>query len=324
MRKAAIFRIVMLALLGGAVACSASKEETVVDAIDTALYHLSQNSPQCQKAIDALEDVSGQDSNPRYLQTLASAYACRGGFSELTFFDEIDTIDSSNFLASLAQLSSSVQSAADSAQFTDLQTAIDLILYSGNRASPSALGTIATFGNRHGTNLNLQAAYMIIVQLGRYIRWYGNTDAAGVKGGGALGNTCFFDYGSSGAPTPLAIATSHGGGNACTGAAQGSASLDYGGVTAALAQTRMCYGIVLINNLLDILENTTLSNNDALGDIREIYADIQPYITAAAVLDPGMPDLIETLAQVDCETIAAGSDRTLQLYLASLFEGGLP
>lgn len=324
MLKDAIFRIVMLAMLCGAVACSASKEETVVDAIDTALYHLSQNSPQCQKAIDALEDVSGQDSNPRYVQTLASAYACRGGFSELTFFDEIDTIDSSNFLASLAQLSSSAQNEADSDDFTDLQTAIDLILYSGNRTSPSALSTISTFGTRHGTNLNLQAAYMIIVQLGRYIRWYGNTDAAGVKGGGAQGNTCFFDYDSTGAPTPLSIATSHGGGNACTGAGQGSASLDYGGVTAALAQTRMCHGIILVNNLLDILENTTLSNNDALGDIREIYDDIQPYITAAAILDPGMPDLIETLAQVDCETIAAGSDRTPQLYLASLFEGGLP
>lgn len=324
MLKVAMFRIVMLALLGAAVACSASKDEKVVDAIDTALYHLSQNSPQCQKAIDALEDISGQDLNPRYVQTLASAYACRGGFSELTFFDEVDTVDSSDFLGSLAQLSSSTQNEAESSDFTDLQTAIDLILYSGNRTSPSALTTISTFGNRHGTNLNLQAAYMIIVQLGRYVRWYGNTDAAGVKGGGAQGNTCFFDYSSTGVPTPLSVATSYGAGNACTGAGQGSASLDYGGVTSAVAQRRMCQGIVLVNNLLDILENTTLSNSDALGDIREIYDDIQPYITAAAVLDPGMPTLIETLAQVDCETIATGSDRTPQLYLASLFEGGLP
>ncbi len=324
MLKDTLFRIVMLALLGGAVACSASKEETVVNAIDTALYHLSQNSPQCQKAIDALEDVSGQDSNPRYVQTLASAYACRGGFSELTLFDEIDTIDSDNFLPSLAQLTTSAQNEAQSDEFNDLQTAIDLILYSGDRTSPSALTMLSTFGNRHGTNLNLQAAYMIIVQLGRYVRWYGNTDAAGVKGGGAQGNTCFFDYDSTGIPTPLSIATSYGGGNACTGAGQGSASLDYGGVTAAVAKTRMCQGIILVNNLLDILENTTLSNNDALGDIREIYDDIQPFITAAAVLDPGMPALIETLAQVDCETIATSSDRTPQLYLASLFEGGLP
>ncbi len=324
MLKVLTFRLATLTLLLVAVACSASKEEKVVDAIDTALYHLSQNDPECQEAIDVLEDISGQGKNPRYMQTLASAYACRGGFSELSFFDEIGTIDSDNFLASLAQLATSAQNEAQSDEFNDLQTAIDLILYSGGRTSPSALGTIDEFGPRHGTNLNLQAAYMIIAQLGRYVRWYGNTDAAGVKGGGAQGNTCFFDYDSNGAPTPLSVATSHGGGNACTGAGQGSASLDYVGVTAALAQTRMCQGIMLVNNLLDILENTTLSNNDALGDIREIYADVQPFITTAAVLDPGMTDLIETLAQVDCETIAGTSDRTLQLYLASLFEGGLP
>lgn len=324
MSKDVIFRILTLTFLTIAVSCSASKEEKVTDAIDTALYHLSQSDPECQKAIDALEDVSGQNSNPRYVQTLASAYACRGGFSELTFFGEIDTIDSSNFLGSLAQLSTSAQNEADSDEFNDLQTAIDLILYSGGRTSPSALTTISKFGNRHGTNLNLQAAYMILAQLGRYVRWYGNTDAAGTKGGGAQGNTCFFDYDSSGAPSPLSVATSHGGGNACTGANQGSPSLDYAGVTTALARKRMCYGIVLVNNLLDILENTTLSSNDALGDIREIYDDIQPYITTAAVLDPGMPDLIDTLAQVDCETIANSSDRTPQLYLASLFEGGLP
>lgn len=324
MLKALTFRLAMLILLLIAVSCSASKEEKLVDAIDTALYHLSQNDPECQKAIDVLEDISGGGSNPRYVQTLASAYACRGGFSELDFFDEVGTIDSTNFLASLAQLTTSAQNEADSDDFNDLQTAIDLILYSGGRTSPSALGTIDKFGNRHGTNLNLQAAYMIIAQLGRYVRWYGNTDAAGVKGGGAQGNTCFFDYDSNGVPTPLSVATGHGGGNACTGAGQGSASLDYAGVTTALAQTRMCKGIMLVNNLLDILENTTLSSNDALGDIREVYDDIQPYITSAALLDPGMPDLIDTLAQVDCETIATTSDRTLQLYLASLFEGGLP
>lgn len=324
MLKALTFRLATLMLLLIAVACSASKEEKLVDAIDTALYHLSQNDPECQDAIDVLEDISGAGGNPRYVQTLASAYACRGGFSELNFFDEIGTIDSANFLGSLAQLSTSAQNEADSDEFNDLQTAIDLILYSGGRTSPSALGTISEFGQRHGTNLNLQAAYMIIAQLGRYVRWYGNTDAAGVKGGGAQGNTCFFDYGSTGVPTPLMVATSHGGGNACTGAGQGSDSLDYASVTTALAQTRMCKGIMLVNNLLDILENTTLSNNEALGDIRQVYDDIQPYITAAAVLDPGMPDLIETVAQVDCETIAGLNDRTVQLYLASLFEGGLP
>jgi len=224
----------------------------------------------------------------------------------------------------LAQLRSSAQTEAESDSFDDLQRAINILLYSGSRTTPSALETKNKFGTRHGSNINLQAAYMILVQLGRYVRWYGNADATGAKGNGPSGNTCFFDYSASGAPSPLSVATSHGASNACTAGNSGSPDLDYGGVTSAVAQRRMCQGIMLVNNLLDILENTTLSSNDALGDIRELYDDVQPYLTAAALLDPGMPDLIDTLAQVDCETIAASNDRTVQLYLASVFEGGLP
>jgi hypothetical protein len=317
-----IFSLLTLCLWLGA--CSQTKEEEAADAIDAALHYLSQGDPDCQEAIDVLEDVSGQGSNVRYLQTLASAYACRGGFSELNFFDEIDTIDADNFLTSLAQLSTSAQTEAQSDAFDDLQYAINILLYSGSRTTPSAAVTKTKFGNRHGSNINLQAAYMIIAQLGRYVRWYGNTDAAGVKGGGPSGNTCFFDYDSSGAPTPLSVATAHGGGNACTAGNSGSPDLDYAGVTTAVAQRRMCHGIMLVNNLLDILENTTLSTNDALGDLTEVYDEVEPYITSAALLDPAMPDLIDTLAQVDCETIAGLNDRTVQLYLASVFEGGLP
>lgn len=312
-----LFTLLALMVL---VSCSASKEQQVVDAIDTALYHLSQSSPDCQKAIDVLEDIDGADDNPRYLQTYASAYACRGGFSELQLFDEIGTIDSAAFLSSLTMLTTSEQTEAESDDFDDLQRAIDIILYSGSRTTPSAAQTKTIFGNRHGTNLNLQALYMIIVQLGRFTRWYGNTDATGVKGSGTAGNTCFFDYEAA----PLAIATAHGGGNACVAGNTGSPALDYTGVTTAVAQKRLCQGAMLVNNLLNILENTTLSSNTSLGDISTLYDDIAPYITAAELLDPDMDDFIDTLSQEACETAVATDDDVIQLYFASIFEGGLP
>ncbi len=305
-------------MLASLMACSAKPEEEAMDAIDTALYHLSRKSPECQKAIDVLEDLDDQEDNPRYVQTLASAYACRGGFSELDLFDEIDTIDSQALLGSLSELTSSAQTEAESDDFDDLQQAIDILLYSGERTTPSAAAAKTKFGNRHGTNMNLQALYMILVQLGRYASWYGNT-AGGAKGAGALGNTCFFDYD----PAPLVVATSHAG-NACTGASQGSDSLDYAGVTAAVAQKRLCQGAMLVNNLLDILENTTLSSNSSLGEITDVYDEIEPYIDAAAILDPGMPAFIATLSQADCETAVALDDSVIQLYFASIFEGALP
>lgn len=312
--------LVGLVLGGLVVGCSKTSDEKVTDAVDTALYHLSQTTPECQKAIDVLEDIGRQANDARYLQALASAYACRGNFSELTLFDEIDTIDSSAFLTSLTELSTSAQTVADSSDFDDLQTAIDILLYAGGVSTPSTATMKTNFGTRQAGNMSLQALYMIIVQLGRYTRWYGNTDSTGVKGSGSLGNTCFFNYGAA----ALAVATSYGGGNACQAGNTGSPDLDYGTAGTSTAQVRLCKGAMLVNNMLDILNNTTLSSNSSLGDISSLLASITPYIDAAEALDPGMPAFIANLKQSVCETDVAADDSVAQLYFASIFEGGLP
>ncbi len=317
-----LFRILSLGALLVVAACSQTPEEAATSAIDQALYHLSQPTPECQKAIDVLEDIDDQDKNPRYLQALASAYACRGGFSELTLFDEVDTIESDfdEFLGSLAALSTSEQTEAESDEFADLQRAIDILLYAGGKTTPSAAQQKAVFGARQGGNLNLQALYMILVQLGRYARWYGDTNDTGNKGSGSAANTCFFDYGAG----ALAVATGHGGGNACVAGNSGHVDLDYAGVGTAVAQRRLCQGAMLINNMVDILDNTTLSSNDSIGEIANLSAMIDPYLATASALDPDMDDFIATLSQEDCEDLVAADDDVAELYFASLFEGGLP
>jgi hypothetical protein len=308
--------IVFAVILSG---CAKNEEQKVIDAVDTALYHLSQSDPDCAQAIKVLEAVGRQPRNPRYLHTLASAYACRGSFSELTLLAEVDTISADNlFLASLAQLSTSEQSQAESDEFTDLQTAIDLLLYAGEKTIPSASEQQAIFGNRHGANLNLQALYMIIVQLGRYARWYANTDATGAKGAGAGTNVCLFDY----AVGPQVVATSHPS-NACSGVNTGHPDLDYTGVTQTVAQKRLCQGAMLFNNLLDILENTSISSDSSLGDLSEVKDALDPYITLASAR-PDVAALLATLSQAECETTVAADDEGMQYYFATLFEGGIP
>ncbi len=308
-------------MLGG---CAKNEELEVIDAVDTALDHLSQRVPECQDAIDVLEGVGRQPTNPRYLQVLASAYACRAGFSELTLFGEIDTISADQyFLASLAQLSTSAQEEAESDEFADLQTAIDLLLYAGDKAVPSATEQEALFGQRHGGNLNLQALYMMIAQLGRYARWYGNADAAGEKGEGGAANVCFFDYSTTGAPAPNTIATGFGGGNACTGTNNGHEDLDYATAGQTVAQRRLCQGLMLFNNIYDVLQNTTLSEDSSLGALGDVAEALEPYITSAEAY-AGVEDLIDTLSQADCETALAADDTAAQYVFASLFEGGLP
>jgi hypothetical protein len=306
------------------VGCSASKEQKITNAIDEALYYLSKPSPECQKAIDALEEVGNQKNNPRYIQALASAYACRGNFSELNLFDNIDAIsgDFSDILASLATLDMAAQTEAESDEFLDVQRAIDVILYSGGKSVPSALETKEIFGTRHGTNLNMQALYMVLVQLGRFSYWYGSTDSTGKKGlsTGVQVPACFFDYEAA----PLVIATAHGGGNACSAGNLGSADLDYTTVTNTVAQRRLCQGAMLMNNLIDLLEHITFPDSDSIGELGELYSTVQPYITALYTLDPDMEEFVENLDQATCEDLVAADDDVIQLYFASLFEGGLP
>ena len=307
-------------LLGAVGACSKSPVEEVTDAVDEALNLLSQTTPNCQKAIEVLEKIGRQNKDARYLSILASAYACRGGFSELTLFAEVSTIDSDfdDFLGSLTMLSEAAETEADSDRFTDLQTAIDIMLYAGSKAVPSAVDQKEIFGNRHGGNMNLQTLYMIMIQLGRFARWYGNTDDTGNKGTGPSGNVCFMDYTGAAAVS----ATSHAS-NACNAANAGHPNLDYATVTSAVAQKRLCQGAMLVNNMLDILENTTFSSNSSLGNISNIYAQIEPYITLISA-DPDMAAFLENRSQAACVTDAAADDENLQNYFAVVFERALP
>ncbi len=320
----AIHALLLVACALGSSSCAKNDELKVIDAVDSALYHLSQATPACQEAIDVLEGVGRQPENSRYLQTLASAYACRGNFSELTLFGEIDTISADQyFLGSLAKLSSSEQAEAESDDFDDLQTAIDILLYAGGKATPSATEQQTVFGARQGGNLNLQALYMMIAQLGRYARWYGNGDADGDKGDGGAANVCFFDYSTTGAPAPNTIATAHGGSNACTGTNNGHADLDYIIAGQAVAQRRLCQGLMLFNNIYDVLQNTTISSDSSLGALGDVVDALEPYIITAEAY-PGVAALIATLSQEDCETALAASDTAAQYIFAALFEGGMP
>lgn len=314
--------LLVIALLG----CTASNKEEITSAVDDALYYLSRPVPECQNAIDVLVNVGVQDHDPRYLQALASAYACRGNFSELELFQNISTISSNftNFFASLASLPSSEQTEAESVEFLDLQVAIDTLLYSAGRTTPSAAQMKVVFGDRHGTNLNMQALYMVLVQLGRFNRWYGRTNAAGKKGlvTGVQESACFFNYTTMNAQS---VSTSHGAGNACDASNVGSPDLTYAdAVTTTNTRRRLCQGAMLMNNLLNLLENITFPTGTSTGQLSQLAAALRPNIDSAAALDPSMGAFIANLSQEACEANAAINDETLQLYFAALFEAGLP
>lgn len=308
-------------------ACSSGNKEKVESAIDTALYYLSLPTPNCQKAIEELEKLGRQPLNPLYLRTLSSAYACRGDFSELNLFGYIDNISSNvaSFFGSLTTLGMAPQATAESAEFLDVQRALDILLHAGDQTTPSYANLVTLFGARHANNLSLQALYMLLTQLGRFNYFYGNVNATGDKGLGAGVNNCFYPYP---ALVQSTVADSADTGGRCNSAntpvGHPQLNIATAGLTNAIINRRLCHGVIIVNNLIDILSNIEFSNNDALGAIVDLKVTLETILVdAQSIPDPDFQAFLEVRSQSECEAILNADNEVGQYYFAAVFEGGL-
>ncbi len=280
------------------------------DTIDAAIKeaHFLLTERNCAGARSSLDEVGYQANNADYIGAYASTYACDASYSTITFFaNDIDQLSSTagGIFGSLTTFSTSddMTSATDP-DFTNLQLAIDTILYAGGQTESASANRETVFSIRDNTNLNVQALYMIIVNLGRWFYFYGNPDASGEKGAGPGTNTCLFTYSD-----PEAIAAiSLGETGSCTNAANtGSADMMTGDATEE--KTRLCQGIVMITNFIDLLANIEFSSDEVgeLGEIGDSFEGVCDDAAAAGYDYCSIRDLSGCLAQDigDLQTFSA-------------------
>lgn len=314
--------------------CSCAKKpaEELDEAIDFALAYLSDG--KCAQAIDILEDVGRDLNNAIYLQVLASAYACRAGYDERVFLEtDIPKIDSDSaaLMKSLTTLTLSPETVADSNTYSDLTTAIGILLYV-DANSPSQAARETKYGPRKSGDMGVQALFLSMVQLGRFLHFYGNVDAAGTKGAGAAStdeqgatpSNCFVEYTYATAITALGTAA-----GTCNNMAIDDGHPDMlfaPAATLTITKRRMCEGLMLVNNIVDILNNITLPTNSSMGDLTNVTTTVNATKTAIITIDPALQTLLDTTSQADCESLVASPTEfdNLQLIYVLLFEGGLP
>lgn len=321
----------ILFLLFFFVSCAKTPAEEVDEAIDLAMDYI--DADKCDEAIDVLEDVGRDQTNADYLQVLASAYACRAGYNEITFItDDIPLIDSdaADLMKSLTQLSLSDESEADSDEYDDLKEALDILLNVDSN-QPSQTAREATYGTRKAGDMGVQALFLSMVQLGKFLHFYGNVSAMGVKGGGTASvdeqtanpSECFVTYTYAPAKTFLTAAA-----GTCNNMASdnGHPNLSFAVADLTATKRRMCEGLMLITNILDILENMTLPADSSYGQLSTVSTTVSTFKSAVITADPNLETLIETTSQSECETLVADSTEfdNLQYIYAILFEGGLP
>lgn len=304
--------------------CAKKPAEEVEEAIDQAQTLLT--SRDCQKAIDILEDVGRQNSHAVYLRILASAYACHAGYSVINFIEEdiesIDVTDAASLFPSLSILRNSTETEADSFSYENMRVALNIILHStGNE--PSHLDRVAKFGPRKAGELSMSALLMSFAQLGKFLHYYGNVGATGNKGGGSGTSTCFVKY-----TDPQATAALGGGATGvCDNIAVDDGHPDLSLAVADLPDTkrRMCEGLMLVTNIIDILDTMTLPDSDSLGDISGV-ADIVNEFKDTIASNANLATLINTTSQEACEALVDDNTQFgyLQQVYVALFEVGLP
>ncbi len=318
----------------GSLSCGKkSPEEFVSDAILQANSYL--NNLECQKAITLLEGVGRQTSNAEYLVTLASAYACKGNYSTITYFanDIVNTsADSNSALGGLA-LYTIANDTIEAPFITDptvssLQTAIDILLYAGggipSSTNPTAARRINILGDKTG-DVNSLAAYLILNLLGKDLYYYGNTaidttTLEAVKGSGtAFSNTCITNYSAAEALIQIGIDTG-GVTGSCADLTTGHTEL-ITPVSNANRKARLCQGVVLMNNLLEILPNilVDIAGTD-LASISALLTSADAAKDDLVAAYPGLGSVLVVQSQSLCESDTAISLSNLESYFATVFE----
>ena len=289
-------------------------EDDIKNAIDQANNLLT--TRECSAALAELNKVPYQPLNSRFIQTYSSAYACLAGFSEITFFtSDVDRIASGNttFLPSLSLFSTSAISASTAASYTNLQTAINTILYAGNVTTSSHTSRAAVFGADVAGNMEVQALYMLLAQIGQYVYLHGNTDTLGRKGTRDTPetNNCFTDYTTAAAQAAVTAAGASI--SPCTDGNynDGHSELKNG---AANRKQYLCEGAVMFNNFFDIITNVTFGSTSNSGSIGSLSDNLSNLCTAG-----GLGAVCTVKDQATCES-ASVTIQDLELYFIAVYE----
>lgn len=310
-----MFRLLLIALIFTFSGCSKNPADATREAIDIALTYLSDG--ECDEAIRVLRDAEDTD-NPVYLQVLASAYACKSNFNATQFLStdiaNLDTTDQFTIMTGLAKFTTSTETEADSDPYTAMRTGINLILDSTTGA-PSQVTRDTQFGVRRSGDMGIQVMMMSIVNLGKFMHYYGNVDAAGAKGAGPGSNNCFINYNDPRAQAVTGVST-----GACVADNDGHPDIDQSTDT---GKRRLCEGLVLLTNTLDVLDNIDVSGSSDLSKLESIGSQVDNFRTAAVAA--GLGTLISMTSQADCEAHIAVPAQLLDMeYLYALvFESGL-
>lgn len=303
------------------------------DAITEADFFLTDG--RCQEAIDVLEAAGRNSRNGRFTKKLATAYACRAGFNTALFFDnDIELIATAHSeLGGLTRFKvSQMMDAPDNESYEDMKEAIDLLLYAGGLShsqNPSSEARREALGAEAGQDVDALLMYLVMNHFGQYLYYYGNTSSSGQKGVRvAADNKCLVAYDNLTFDNPIVPGVSDlydyldvESSDTCssTNATDGHPDL---GAIGSLNIARMCEGVTLLNNFLEIFPKVIAefggADFDDLDGVDTVLNAAKDILVAA---EPSTINVTRVKSQALCESQNESTDENLQFYMATLIEG---
>lgn len=302
--------------------CGDQSESDVERGIHSAISDLTSGS--CQRAIDTLNEVGYQKKNIRYLKTYASAYSCRAGYSTPVFFDDdLPLVGDPSPFGGFSRFSTAgTMNQPQEGSYRDLRRAINALLYAGGipiDVHPTIQERKRLLDDELLKDLHAQLFYLIMNQFGKFLHYYGNSSASGVKGSGGSSNNCLLNYdmGISYDGVTIGDYLNNSSTGACTSSEDGHP--DMGADGSNLNVERLCEGVIWFNHLVtlipEVLANT--SGND-FSDISDIQSDLDAALQTFAT-NTGS-NVVNMYGQKTCESNYASNDDDLQIFYAVIFE----
>lgn len=284
----------------------------------------------CDKALNIMESMNEQVGDANYYKLLASSYACKAGFTVTGFFaNEIINIVTGPEILSGMSMFTLAQSMTDvdDLNYYYIGRAVDTLVYSGGvgpvTSNPSSSLRISRFGSYYAADINSLLLYLLFMKNGMSMAFYGNSDATGAKGAGAIGtNQCLYQYSQFGDADLNTFITTAGATGVCdNNADEGSA--DITNADDSLNIERACTLVTDFNNFIDVLENistgdiTDIDLATLLGDVSTTRDDFDTNVIAAKGFSA---NLISVKNVDECVDEFTGSELQIGYYMAAMFE----
>lgn len=312
MRRRLMAILTFLSLL---ISCGKTNEEKVQSELNSAEIDLTRGD--CDSALSKLVGITNQDDNAKFLKLLASAYACKAGYKTTVFFtDDLPKLDANFLLSSFTLFSTSdVMNSPTQEDYLNIQRAVNVLKFAGGfptSTDPTSALRKLRFTSKESAQIHSFLMFLLMVNLGQYSYYYGNTGATGIKGAGTNVNDCFMKY-------DAAMITAIGGsGGSCDNAADsGHPNLDPGTVNF----TNACEGVALINAFIDVIPEVIASASGTdFSELGNFDPNVIKTAASAALTFAGKgTDILDKTSAVTCKSDITDED-TFRYYFAMFFD----